>query len=469
MKQLVILILLFIFSATDSFAQTAADSSISIASSRLYRMGDALVVSIQMDIARDIPSNESVVLIPRVNDSLDNFIQLPAIYINGRKQHIVFQREIALKERDSESLKRRNGSRQTISYLRSIPFSNWMRHASLHLIEKECGCGVPRHADSTYLTRLNLLPDIHPQVAFITPPIEERKLREESGRAYLDFPVNEIMIFPEYRNNPAELAKINHSIDLIKNDTNVVISHIDIHGYASPEGPYANNERLARERTRTLKEYVCSRYTFSDTLFTTRHTAEDWDGFAKLLADTAITHRKEIARIAGSNDSPDKKEQKIRKRYPQEFSFILQKWFPTLRRSDYTIHYIVRPFTVEQSKKVFDSNPKNLSIEEMFRIAQTYPAGSPEYNKVFMTAVLLNPEHPVANLNAACIALMQGDTASAESYLAKAPESAEKTLATGILHMLKGEYAEAEKQLRQAEEAGLEQAEKNLKLLQELY
>ena len=95
----------------------------------------------------------------------------------------------------------------------------------------------PRHTDSTYLTRLNMLPDIHPHVAFITPQMEERKLREESGRAYLDFPLNETIIYPEYRNNPAELDKDKRSIDLIKNDTNVVISHIDIHGYASPEGP----------------------------------------------------------------------------------------------------------------------------------------------------------------------------------------------------------------------------------------
>ena len=97
-----------------------------------------------------------------------------------------------------------------------------------------------------------------------------------SGRAYLDFPLNETTIYPEYRNNPAELAKIKRSIDLIKNDTNVVISHIDIHGYASPEGPYSNNERLARERTRTLKDYVCSQYSFNDTLFTTHYTPEDW-------------------------------------------------------------------------------------------------------------------------------------------------------------------------------------------------
>ena len=154
----------------------------------------------------------------------------------------------------------------------------------------------------------------------------------------------------------------------------------------------------------------------------THYTPEDWDGFVKLLTDTVITHREELLHIAESKSSPDGKERKIRKRYPEEFRFILQHWFPGLRHSDYTIHYVVRPFTVEQAKQVFQSNPKNLSIEEMFRIARTYPADSPEYNKIFMTAVLLNPEHPVANLNAACILLSQGDTKGASLYLDKAGE-----------------------------------------------
>lgn len=254
-----------------------------------------------------------------------------------------------------------------------------------------------------------------------------------------------------------------------KNDTNVVISHIDIHGYASPEGPYSNNERLARERTRTLKDYVCSQYAFNDTLFTTHYTPEDWDGFVKLLTDTVITHREELLHIAESKSSPDGKERKIRKRYPEEFRFILQHWFPGLRHSDYTIHYVVRPFTVEQAKQVFQSNPKNLSIEEMFRIARTYPADSPEYNKIFMTAVLLNPEHPVANLNAACILLSQGDTKGASLYLDKAGETPEKTLLQGIMQMLNGNYTEAENLLHKAEEAGLPQAGENLKILHEIY
>lgn len=94
----------FIFPALCSSAQPAErDSSIYIASSRLYRMGESLVVSMQVDITRQIPSNESVILVPRLSDSLDNFIQLPAIYVNGRKQHIFFQRETGRQEKTMKS------------------------------------------------------------------------------------------------------------------------------------------------------------------------------------------------------------------------------------------------------------------------------------------------------------------------------------------------------------------------------
>lgn len=106
-------------------------------------MGESLVVSMQVDITRQIPSNESVILIPRLSDSLDNFIQLPAIYVNGRKQHIFFQRETGRQEKDYEELRRRNDRKQSVHYLRSIPFTHWMKHASLHLIEKNADAESP--------------------------------------------------------------------------------------------------------------------------------------------------------------------------------------------------------------------------------------------------------------------------------------------------------------------------------------
>ena len=70
-------------------------------------------------------------------------------------------------------------------------------------------------------------------------------------------------------------------------------------------------------------------------------------------------------------------------RFPAFYRFVLKHWFVILRHSDYTVEYHVRPFTIEESQVVFDTNPKNLSLEEMFRLALTYTPGSATYNKIF--------------------------------------------------------------------------------------
>ena len=104
----------------------------------------------------------------------------------------------------------------------------------------------------------------------------------------------------------------------------------------------------------------------------------------------------------------------------------------------------------------------------MFRLALTYTPGSEEYNKIFITAVLLYPDNPTANLNAACIALAQRDLNTAAHYLEKSPEVPEKSLAKGALYLLQNNFEEAERLFEQAKAAGLAQADNNLKLIQEL-
>ena len=145
-------------------------------------------------------------------------------------------------------------------------------------------------------------------------------------------------------------------------------------------------------------------------------------------------------------------------RFPAFYRFVLKHWFVILRHSDYTVEYHVRPFTIEESQVVFDTNPKNLSLEEMFRLALTYTPGSATYNKIFMTAVQLFPDNPTANLNAACIALIRE----------KAPPLPETTLAKGVLCFLQGNYKEAEALFRQSKDAGLLQADDNLKQILEV-
>ena len=94
-------------------------------------------------------------------------------------------------------------------------------------------------------------------------------------------------------------------------------------------------------------------------------------------------------KIVTGNLHPDRKEEKLKKQFPAFYRFVLEHWFTLLRHSDYTIEYHVRPFSVEESRNVFATNPKNLSLEEMFRLALTCTPGSEAYNKIFMTAVQL--------------------------------------------------------------------------------
>ena len=437
-------------------------------SSSLYKAGKELVVSISIDITRDLSSNESMVLVPIVCDTLEHRLKLPPIYINSRKQHIVFLRETSKKEKSAQALQRKNGNKQTMHYLQSVPFEQWMNQATLSLIEKSCGCGIPDAEDFICIARLHPRPTFVPQLAFLTPQVETSKIRTEKGSAFIDFPVNVTAIHKEFSNNVIELNKIIETINTVKNDSNVSITRISIHGYASPDGPYKLNERLSRERTQALKEYVCRLYTFDQTDIQTSHTPEDWEGFEALLTDTAFQQKETVMRIVTSSLHPDRKEEKLKKQFPAFYRFVLEHWFTLLRHSDYTIEYHVRPFSVEESRNIFVTNPKNLSLEEMFRLALTHTPGSETYNKIFMTAVQLFPDNPVANLNAACISLMQRDVKSAGHYLEKAPEVPETALAKGVLYLLKNQYEEAESFFRQAKAAGLSQADDNLKRILEL-
>lgn len=396
-------------------AAEAGDSSISVRLARVLPHERSMIVSMCIRVDRDLKGTESIELRPVLTDSTGHSAVLPSIFINGRTQHIAFQRD------------RRNAKRDLVT-LRS---------------------------------------DDTPRLAFRIPEVEEVKTRQESGRAFLAFQLGKSEILDNFRSNATELAKIMQAIDLVRNDSNVTVSHIAIHGYASPDGSLALNERLSAERTQALKSWVMSKYQFDEALFTTAHTAEDWEGLVNFLRNNnTLEGREEILNIIATVGDLDKREARIREEFPSQYRFMLDNWYPFLRHSDYTVGYIVRPFTVEEAKRELKLHPQNLSIDEMFRIAQTYKEGSKEYNEVFLIAVKQNPDHPVANLNAACIALRAGDKTAAAGYLEKAMPCAERDLATGVLRMMEDHVEEAERLFEAADKAGLrEEARHNLRIL----
>lgn len=305
----------------------------------------------------------------------------------------------------------------------------------------------------------------HYQLAYVTPQAEQEKTRQLSGRAFLDFVVNKTDIRPTYRGNAAELAKVLQTIDVVRRDTFTTITHISIHGYASPESPYQHNAYLAQARAEAFAAYVQGLISLPKNLFTIQSTPEDWEGLSAALMDNGKWITDDVRAIVASDDDPDAKERQLKKMYPREWRWMLDSIFPALRHSDYEVSYTVRPFTVEEAARIIREKPQHLSLNEMFLVANTYEPGSQDYNDVFETAVRMYPNDATANLNAAVIALGKNNLDDAKRYLSKAGTSAEAQNAHAVLAIHENRLDDAERLLRQL---SLPQAAHNLREL-ELY
>ena len=309
-----------------------------------------------------------------------------------------------------------------------------------------------------------------PVFAFITPEVELVKSREVRGSAYIDFPVNRTEIRPDYRRNPEELQKIRNTIDVIRDDADTRIVSVAIEGYASPEGPLKNNERLAQGRTEALVKYVRSLYSFEPSLIKSGWVAEDWAGLRRYVESSDMSEKAGILDIIDLESmAPDAREWRLKSAYPEEYRFLLDNVYPGLRHSDYAVEYVIRSYAdVAEIRELIKTTPQKLSLHEMFVLAQSLEPGSDEYREVFEVAVRMYPEDPVANLNAANIALGRDELDRAEVYLAKAGDAPEAVYARGILAAKRGDYATAYSLFDRAAAAGCRETADAVEQLREM-
>lgn len=397
---------------------------------------------IEMTIAAPdkMKSNREVVVTPvlRSLDSSDSLLLAP-VTVAGRSRYFTIQRHSLA---DPASLYQSKQGLK-IPYAADVKMDSWMEHSQLDLKLTERGCcGDSLNSDDQPMALLDFRPrEFAPALSYIRPVVSnEPKTRTINGSAYIDFPVNITEIRPSYRRNPIELAKINATIDSVRLDEDINIDAVTIKGYASPEGSYSNNTRLASGRTQALKEYVQMLHKFTPGLIKTSWEPEDWGGLKRYVEGSGLAHRDEILAIIDTDMDPDAKDAKIKRTYPEEYRFLLMEVYPALRHSDYTIDYTIRTFTdPEEILRLVKTAPQKLSLNEFYIAAATLEQGSPEYEDLWETAVRMYPDSEVALINAANAALSAGHLKRAEECLAKAGNGPDAIYTRGNLAALNGD------------------------------
>lgn len=462
-------VLLMATAASGAEFSAAADNGLDsrVRALVVERTQNKLLVSMQLDFSDlKLKSDREITYIPVLSFG-DSVCELPQLTVAGRSRYIQHQRHDSKAE-----LERVFRPGKLMEYSEIIPYKKWMETATLSLVEDECKCGINSISNNrSDLAVLDFRERIFaPAYAFITPQVEKQKSREVQGSAYIDFPVNRAEIRADYRRNPAELQKIRNTIDVLRNDDDINIVAVSFQGFASPEGKYSLNENLARKRTESLARYVGELYTFPASIIKSSWTAEDWDGLRKYVESSDMENRDailDIINMAGLD--PDKRELKIKKSYPAQYKYLLENVYPGLRHSDYAVKYVVRSYAdVDEIAKVLKTAPQKLSLHEMYILAQSLDPASDDYKEVFEVAVRMFPDDPVANLNAANIALRRNELNAAEAYLVKAQNSPEKTYAYGVLAAKRGQYDNAMQLLNQALSEGCSQAQDAINQLEEV-
>jgi len=455
------------------FAQTLSDGKTVVKNALLTPRDGRMMLTMDVCLDElDLNYKQSVAIHP-VLISLDSIqrVAFDPIVIDSHSQYVLYQRgQSNVAYSNVRHVEHKNGKPLTVGYLSTIQYESWMDAYQLRIEEDICACG-----DLTSLPYVpSLLRDVPPDPLDLinlvnATPAPVKPTLNLHGSAYINFVVNRWEMKPDYMNNRHELRKITDTLDIMVEDPNITVREVKIHGWASPESPYQHNSMLATNRAKSLTEYVRTTYDLPASVFAPAEaTPENWIGLREAVNEmttTELPHRTEILQIIdkvlvdlerGITNEADRDEKTLKTKYNQEYRYLLQNVYPSLRRSDYDISFDIRKFSLDEAKQIYATKPHHLSLYELWQVANTFEPYSDEYNQVVQKTFNLHPDSTVALINLANIALHQGDKLKAETLLKDAGQSAEALNSRAVLFILQKRYDEASQMLDRAEKLGVD-------------
>ncbi len=185
-----------------------------------------------------------------------------------------------------------------------------------------------------------------------TPPVITDSLFDEIARG-IRFQVNRT----EIQNTDPFISLYNDSLVPWLKENNLILREIYVKGAASPEGPYDNNYRLSRERTKRLIEFLSSNLgqSVADRPTNTSFVTEDYGYLVKLMEQAGD---KEYGKVKAIWDACKGNERLCKKKLKalnggRTWKRLVKVYFPTLRQSRMVLWFALNPHHIQIPKQKF--------------------------------------------------------------------------------------------------------------------
>ncbi|MDD2246238.1 MAG: DUF3868 domain-containing protein [Proteiniphilum sp.] len=464
-------------------AQKSYTGQLKVINLQADRQGELVRLDMDINVGQTkIGRNEMMIVTPVLKSNSDstnfNIFTLPPVIVNGSLRHKVVNRQITLQSKNSADklnpyaiVKRDNRSEQVIKYHYTLPFKSWMNDASLLLAVEYNGCAECSLEDDKILLLAQAIPEEYVpsyQLTYIVPKPESVKERSEKHSASFNYQLNSYELQRNYKNNAAEFNKVDKVIKEIQGNTDLTITDFVIEGYASPEGGFDYNRTLSGKRANSFAEYLESSHNIKrNQMKKIEGLGEDWAGLRKAVEASSLNDKSNIIRVINDVFPPDARDAVLMKLSGgNTYRMLLDQYYPSLRRTDYTIAFNVRNFSVEEARELIKTSPKLLSLNEMYLVAESYPKESKDFRQVFDIAARLYPNDPIAIINSSATDLEGGNSTAALERLEKVKDDPRSWNNIGVAYAKAGELKKAKEYLQKAAEGGDNRASANLEELE---
>ena len=256
----------------------------------------------------------------------------------------------------------------------------------------------------------------------------------------------------ELKNNSVqEFIKMLQQINNDREGLN--LDNVEVSAYASPDGGFNINDKLANQRQKVSEQYVNQelKKIKMNAPVDAKYTAQDWDGFQELVKTSNIQDKDIILRVLSMYKDPQEREQQI-KNISSAFRELADGILPQLRRARLTINYETIGRSDEQIMDQLKADATKLSIEEILYGAALQDDANAQED-IYKIATEIYPSDGRAYNNIATIEFAKGNYEAARQYLQKAQGVEESKANLGLLALKNGDVATAEQLIASASNA----------------